>query len=68
MTDPRENDGSHDCDDDENDWDGVYPDDYDEWNEPVGSCEQCGTNLYEEDDEEYCDQCLWRLSGGPSPC
>lgn len=32
--------------------------------EPVGSCEECGTNLYEEDDVEYCDQCLWRMQGG----
>lgn len=36
----------------------------DDYNEPIGSCEQCGVNLYEEDDEEYCDQCLWRLRGG----
>ena len=33
--------------------------------EPVGSCEDCGTNLYESDDFEYCDQCLWaRQFGG----
>lgn len=32
--------------------------------EPVGSCDECGTNLYPEDDEELCDQCLWRLEGG----
>lgn len=36
----------------------------DDYSEPVGSCEQCGVNLYEEDDDEYCDQCLWRLRGG----
>lgn len=48
-----------------------YEDDLDFWNghddpadEPVGSCEECGTNLYAEDDMDYCDQCLWRLKGG----
>lgn len=30
--------------------------------EPVGSCERCGCNLYEDDDEELCDQCLWWAS------
>lgn len=41
------------------------PDDFDDdYNEPVGSCEECGINLYEEDDPEYCDQCLWRLQVG----
>lgn len=29
--------------------------------EPIGSCESCGVNLYEEDDDEYCDQCLWAM-------
>lgn len=42
-----------------------YPDDYvpleDESREPVGSCEWCGTNLYEDDDDELCDQCLWHV-------
>ena len=27
--------------------------------EPVGSCDNCGVNLYHDDDENYCDQCLW---------
>lgn len=46
------------------------PDDPDAWHdddpedEPVGSCEECGTNIYADDDEELCDQCLWRLKGG----
>ena len=31
----------------------------DEASEPVGSCDDCGTNLYEDDDPELCDQCLW---------
>lgn len=38
--------------------------DDDDYSEPIGSCEQCGVNLYQEDDLEYCDQCLWRLKGG----
>lgn len=33
-----------------------YDDDY---AEPIGSCEWCGTNLYADDDDELCDQCLW---------
>lgn len=36
----------------------------DDYSEPVGSCENCGTNLYEDDDSELCDQCLWRSQGG----
>ena len=46
------------------------PDDPDAWydddpeDDPVGSCDECGTNLYAEDDEELCDQCLWRMTGG----
>jgi hypothetical protein len=43
--------------DDRDFWDG----DDDPYDEPVGSCEECGTNLYVEDDQEYCDQCLWRI-------
>ena len=27
--------------------------------EPVGSCDDCGANLYEEDDPYLCDQCAW---------
>lgn len=47
-------------DDDEDDWD-MDEDDWedDQWDEPVGSCENCNTNLYAEDDPELCDQCLW---------
>jgi hypothetical protein len=36
----------------------------DDYSEPVGSCENCGTNLYEDDDEDLCDQCLWRSQFG----
>jgi len=35
----------------------------DEWNdEPVGSCEWCGTNIYADDygvADDLCDQCSW---------
>jgi hypothetical protein len=46
-----------------------YPDAADDWcehpdydvvHEPVGSCEECGVNLYEDDDDYLCDWCLWR--------
>jgi len=49
-----------DFEDDEDDWD-MDEDDWedDQWDEPVGSCENCSTNLYAEDDPELCDQCLW---------
>jgi len=30
--------------------------------EPVGSCEWCGTNLYEDDDEDLCNQCAWHAA------
>lgn len=30
-------------------------------NEPVGSCDNCGTNLYPHDDDVLCDQCLWHV-------
>lgn len=50
----------------DDDRDGThYPEfDDDPYDEPVGSCEECGTNLYAEDDPEYCDQCLWRMQCG----
>lgn len=49
----------------DDDADGThYPEIDDPYDEPVGSCEQCGTNLYAEDDPEYCDQCLWLMQGG----
>ena len=40
--------------DDDDDWCG------DDYSEPIGSCEDCGTNLYPDDDIDLCDQCLWR--------
>lgn len=33
-------------------------DDYDD--EPTGSCDECGCNVY--DGEDYCEQCEWWLS------
>ncbi len=47
-------------------WDHSGPDD-DYEGEPIGSCEHCGTNLYEGDDDELCPQCEWYVhqsSGG----
>jgi len=41
-----------------------YDDDYaDEWNdEPTGSCDNCDTNLYADDDYGgLCGQCYWWL-------
>lgn len=29
--------------------------------EPIGSCEECGCNLYPEDDFHLCDQCQWAI-------
>lgn len=31
----------------------------DEPDEPTGSCEECGTNLYPDDDEYLCDRCAY---------
>jgi len=39
-------------------WNGHEDDPADE---PIGSCEECGINLYAEDDSYFCDQCLWRM-------
>lgn len=32
--------------------------------EPIGSCENCGVDLYEDDHPEYCNQCLWSIERG----
>lgn len=37
---------------------GEFDDDEYDWDEPCGECENCGGNLYRED-EELCDQCAW---------
>lgn len=44
-------------------------DDYEDLDKPVGSCEQCGGSLYEDDDleNELCDQCSWYSKGGDYP-
>ena len=40
------------------DHDGFDPND--EWDEPVGSCEWCGGNLYPDTDwDGLCDSCAW---------
>lgn len=38
--------------------------DYDPCNEPIGSCEDCGTNIYEDEDDGsgLCDQCQWYIA------
>jgi len=63
-------------DDDEPGWAEFDPRDYgdDDHDEPIGSCEWCGTNLYPDDDEDLCDQCAWAAeqnkgtrSGGIEP-
>ena len=47
----------------EDDDDDYFDDDFFEGDdgEPVGSCENCGSNLYADDDDqdELCDQCYW---------
>lgn len=37
--------------------------------EPVGSCENCETNIYpsEDDGSGLCDQCQWHAAGCPQP-
>jgi NAD-dependent SIR2 family protein deacetylase len=43
-----------------------YADDFDDDGEPVGSCEECGCNVYDPDSPFLCDQCEWSLSMGAS--
>lgn len=33
----------------------------DEWDEPIGSCDNCGVNVYEDEDDGsgLCNQCQW---------
>lgn len=38
------------------------PDECYDYSEPVGSCGNCGVNLYEDDDEYFCDGCLFMAS------
>lgn len=39
-----------------------HDEDYEDDNEPCGSCDNCGVNLYPDDDPELCDQCLFYAS------
>ena len=46
-----------------------YPEGDDPDYEPVGSCEWCGESLFEDDDDDLCEQCLWNAEqnkGGES--
>lgn len=54
---------SDDYDDDEAAFNG-YPDEEHDVSEPIGSCDECGTNLYSDDcynhhGDELCGQCYW---------
>lgn len=31
----------------------------DEYWEPIGSCEECGVDIYADDDDWLCGQCAW---------
>lgn len=39
----------------------------DEWDEPVGSCDNCGTNLYDDDADDLCSQCEWFAAQNMNP-
>lgn len=56
-------------DDDIDDCEAEYPDDFDDDNEPIGSCENCDSNIYESEDDGsgLCDQCQWYAAGCPQP-
>lgn len=41
--------------------------DEDWWDEPIGSCDRCGCNLYEEDDDCLCAQCEWAILESETP-
>ncbi len=43
--------------------DGFEPDDG--YTEPVGSCDECGCNLYQDDEwDGLCNQCAWYAAQG----
>lgn len=53
----------------DDEFDNDYDDgDFDEeYYEPVGSCDNCECDIYEDDVDEdgaLCDQCRWSMSGG----
>lgn len=41
----------------------------DDYGEPIGSCANCQTNIYESEDDGsgLCDQCQWFAAGCPGP-
>ena len=41
--------------------------DLDEWEEPKGSCDNCGTNLYADDGDFLCGQCEWFAAQNMNP-
>jgi Zn finger protein HypA/HybF involved in hydrogenase expression len=46
-------------------YDALRPDDIDDDCEPTGSCDECGTNLYRDDDwDGLCSQCAWLAGQG----
>lgn len=64
MSDSSDNDDYLDYDPDELD--------FEDRSEPIGSCDECGTNLYEDDcwevgGYELCNQCAWHALGCPGP-
>lgn len=61
QNDPRQI-GDDDLFDDQGDGFGPWPDDCDE---PTGSCDWCGTNVYGGGD--LCDQCEWQAEQAPVP-
>lgn len=37
---------------------------YHDCDEPVGSCDWCGSNIYDDDCDGLCDQCAWHAGQG----
>jgi hypothetical protein len=58
---------------DDEDWPDDYPDDDEcDDNEPVGSCEECEQDIYEDDcyfmnGLWLCSRCAWIADGCPEP-
>jgi hypothetical protein len=47
----------------------IVSDDDEDYSEPIGSCDNCGVNIYEDDREwgGLCDSCAWFAAGCPEP-
>lgn len=50
--------------------DDFFDDFDDDCGEPIGSCDECESDLYDDDvyfyrDLRLCGQCLWLAKGGP---